>query len=71
MLEIITLDLTEDELEKVRRARNLPIPVGRKNIQAVYRCATAFEALIGFWYLHDKARLKYFYDIFKKKDYFK
>ena len=70
MLEIITPELTDDEHEKVRRARNLPIPVGRKSIQAVYRQATAFEVLIGFWYLHDKLRLEYFYEIFKKTDLF-
>ena len=40
--------LTKEELEIVRRARNLPIPVGRRNIQAEYRQATAFETLIGW-----------------------
>lgn len=50
--------LTEDEKELTRRARNLPIPVGRRNIQNEYRQATAFEALIGWWYLHDKSRLE-------------
>jgi len=70
MLEIITPELTEEEADKVRRARNLPIPVGRKNIQSVYRQATAFEVLIGFWYIHDKERLEYFYNKFKKLEYF-
>jgi ribonuclease-3 family protein len=70
MLEMITPELTEEECEKVRRARNLSIPVGRKNIQATYRQATAFEVLIGFWYLHDKERLEYFYEIFKNTEYF-
>ena len=49
--------LTEEELEIVRRARNLPIPVGRRNIQAEYRQATAFETLIGWWKEHDSSRL--------------
>ncbi len=70
MLDVIISELTEDETERVRRARNLPIPVGRKNIQAIYRQATAFEVLIGFWYIHDKERLEYFYNIFKKLEYF-
>lgn len=70
MLDLITAELTEDEAEKARRARNLPIPVGRKNIQTIYRQATAFEVLIGYWYLHDKNRLEYFYNIFKKTEYF-
>lgn len=70
MLDLIITELTEEETETVRRARNLPIPVGRKNIQAIYRQATAFEVLIGFWYLHDKERLNYFYSIFKQTEYF-
>ena len=64
MLDFINDDLTEDELELVRRARNLSIPIGRRSIQAVYRQATAFEVLIGFWYLHDMQRLNYFYNKF-------
>ncbi len=48
--------LTEEENEISRRARNLPIPVGRRQIQAEYRQATSFEALIGWWYLNNKQR---------------
>ena len=70
MLEIISGELTEDEQELVRRGRNLPIPVGRKNIQATYRQATAFEVLIGYWYIHNPDRLEYFYKKFKTTEYF-
>ena len=70
MLEYIACDLTEDEAELARRGRNLPIPVGRKNIQADYRPATAFEVLIGYWYIHDQDRLEYFYNKFKKTEIF-
>lgn len=49
--------LTETEKEIARRARNLSIPIGRRQIQAEYRQATAFEVLIGFWHEHDKERL--------------
>lgn len=49
--------LSDEEKEISRRARNLPIPVGRKNIQTEYRQATAFEALIGWWYKHNQNRL--------------
>ena len=70
MLDFIQSDLTEDELELARRARNLPIPVGRRSIQATYRQSTAFEVLIGYWYLHDKARLEYFYSKFNQTEYF-
>lgn len=51
--------LTDEEKDIVRRARNLPIPVGRRQIQAEYRLATAFETLIGLWFIHDKNRLEY------------
>ena len=70
MLNYISEDLTEEEHELVRRARNLSIPVGRRAIQAVYRPATAFEVLIGFWYLQDKKRLEYFYEKFLKTEFF-
>ena len=70
MLEFIQNDLTEEENELVRRGRNLPIPVGRKNIQHEYRLATAFEVLIGFWYLHDKERLSSVYEKFHTLDLF-
>jgi ribonuclease-3 family protein len=70
MLEFINSDLTEEEQELARRARNLSIPIGRRSIQHDYRLATAFEVLIGYWYLHDKERLKNFEDIFSKTEFF-
>lgn len=51
--------LTEEEKEIARRARNLSIPVSRRQIQSEYRQATAFEALIGWLYYYDKSRLDY------------
>ena len=54
-----------------RRGRNLPIPVARRAIQNVYRPSTAFEVLIGYWYLHDKERLNFFYNKIKNEtEYF-
>ena len=70
MLEFIMPDLTEEENELARRGRNLPIPVGRKNIQTDYRPATAFEVLIGYWYKHNSDRLEYFYKKFKTTEFF-
>lgn len=70
MFELIASDLTEQEHEFARRARNLPIPVGRKSIQHDYRIATAFEALIGYWYLHNNNRLDYFWNKFKLTEFF-
>ena len=71
MLELIYNDLTEEEQELVRRARNLSIPVGRRGIQHDYRLATAFEVLIGYWYLHENERLKFFYNKIQETDSFK
>ena len=56
LLEELNDFLTEEEIELCKRARNLPIPVGRKSIQHIYRQATAFEALIGWTYCEDKQR---------------
>ena len=70
MLNLIENELTEEEQELVRRARNLSIPIGRRSIQADYRKATAFEVLIGYWYLHDKERLEYIYELLKKTEFF-
>lgn len=70
MLSFITPCLTEEETELARRARNLPIPVARRSIQHDYRLATAFEVLVGYWYLHDKERLEEIYKIIKNTKYF-
>ena len=50
--------LTDEEKELARRARNIAVPVSRRNIQAEYRMATAFEVLMGYWYIHDRTRLE-------------
>lgn len=60
-----TLELTDEEHEIARRARNLPIPVGRRPNQAEYRQATAFEALIGWWYKHNPERLNFVFKNFE------
>ena len=70
MLEYLAPTLTEEEQELARRGRNLPIPVARRSIQHEYRPATAFEVLIGYWYIHDKARLNAIFDIFKQTEWF-
>ena len=70
LLNLLMPELSEDELELARRARNLPIPVGRRSIQADYRQATAFEVLIGYWYLHNKERLEEVYQIIKLTEFF-
>ena len=66
MLSFIDKDLTEEEKELSRRARNCPIPVARRDNQAEYRQSTAFEALIGYWYLHDKSRYNFIIEKIKE-----
>lgn len=58
VLESLLLTLTEAELALVKQARNLPVPTHRRNNQALYRQATALEALVGWWYLQDADQLK-------------
>ena len=70
MLSMVSEMLTSEDAELVRRARNLPIPIARRSIQKQYRQATAFEALLGFWYLYDAERLSYFFDKFKQTEFF-
>lgn len=65
LLYCIAEILTDEEKEISRRARNLPIPIGRRSNQAEYRQATAFEALVGYWHEHNKARLE---EIYEKMD---
>lgn len=67
LLRTIEDNLTEEEHELARRARNLPIPVARRSNQTEYRQATAFEALIGYWHINDKERLEKFLKSFKEK----
>ncbi len=54
------IELTEEEQEIARRARNLPIPIARRSNQSEYRQATAFEVIIGWWYYKDKEKLNKF-----------
>lgn len=67
LLHFIESELTPEEQELTRRARNLPIPVGRRSIQLEYRQATAFETLIGWWNEHDKDRLNYILNLLEEK----
>jgi ribonuclease-3 family protein len=71
LLLLLTPNLSDDEKELARRARNLPIPIGRRSIQSDYRQATAFEVLIGYWYLHESQRLDNIYNQIKSTEFFK
>lgn len=69
-LELIQDELSEYEHDLARRARNASIPVARRNNQAEYRLSTAFEALVGYWYLEDKEKLNNFFKKLKMTDEF-
>ena len=49
--------LTAEESDIVRRARNIHSGNKKRANQSEYRQSTAFEALIGWLYLHNKNRL--------------
>ena len=70
LLNSIQDDLTEEEHDIARRARNTSIPIARRSNQAEYRQSTSFEALIGYWYLNDKDRLDFFFDKFRSSEDF-
>jgi ribonuclease-3 family protein len=59
MLSRLGAVLTKEENELVRRARNIRPSNTRRADQSAYRRATAFEALLGYLYLTDIARLKH------------
>ena len=54
-------ELTEEELRIFKRGRNQKPHTSPKNADIIdYKCATGFEALIGYLYLsEDKKRLEY------------
>lgn len=64
LIALLKPNLTEDELDIVRRARNLKPAGFRRNVeQTTLRQATAFEALIGYRFLTDENRLKELLDL--------
>ena len=71
LIDALMDSLTEEELVIYRRAKNAKLNSTAKNatIQE-YRKATAFEVLIGYWYLHDKNRLQYFFNKCKSLEIF-
>ncbi len=66
VLENLADFLDDKELDMARRARNLPIAIGKRNNPQTHRNATALEVLTGYFYLNDKKRLEEFFAIIKK-----
>lgn len=56
LLEKIKCNLTESELDLVRRARNIPTSSARKTDRALHSTATSLETLLGYNYIHNKER---------------
>ena len=54
ILRIILQELDETEKDVVRRGRNAKAHHPRNVDVITYKHATAFEALVGYWYLTDK-----------------
>ncbi len=66
-LHKLTEALSDAERDLVRRARNMKPAAYRRSEQALYRKATAFEALLGFLYLTDIDRLNQLLDMVGKQ----
>ncbi|HIA50489.1 MAG TPA: Mini-ribonuclease 3 [Candidatus Melainabacteria bacterium] len=62
-LHKLTDALTVEERDLVRRARNMKPAAYRRSEQALYRKATAFEALLGYLYLTDIERLNHLLEL--------
>jgi len=56
LLEKLLPYLTEKELDLTRRARNIPTSAARRIDRALHSSATSLEVLLGFNYVHNKAR---------------
>ncbi len=63
MLDIIKDNLTDEEMDLIRRAGNIKTSSVRKINRNLHRVATEFEVLIGYYYINDKQRLKKLFDI--------
>ena len=50
--------LSDEELEIVRRGRNIPVTTSKRINHKLHRAATALEALLGWLYLNDRTRLE-------------
>ena len=57
LLNVLSPDLSESEQALLKRCRNVPVSMGRKNQQALHRLSTSLEALVGYWYLEHPERL--------------
>jgi ribonuclease-3 family protein len=68
LLQQLEPELRPEELDLVRRARNRAGPGPRRGEASSYGQATGFEALLGWLFLHDPARLVELLDHLKEND---
>lgn len=66
LLECVVESFNDEEKELLRRGRNLKISINKKSNPRIHSLATAFEVLVGYFYLYDKNRLNDFFEIVKK-----
>jgi ribonuclease III family protein len=57
LLEALMPQLNPTELALMKRARNASISISRRNKQKLYRDATAFEALVGYWHIQQNIEM--------------
>lgn len=62
VLNQIESQLTDDEQNLARRARNL---TSKHKNQAAHRLSTGLEVLIGYWHINDKKRLDEMLEVIK------
>lgn len=56
LLEKLTPEFTEKELDLSRRARNIPTSSARRIDKALHSTATSLEVVLGYNYIHNKDR---------------
>lgn len=64
LLNVIMPLLNENEQEIIKRARNIKLGISKKNNPKIHTLATAFETLIGYFYIEDKEKYELFEKIF-------
>ena len=67
LIELLEPYLTDDEKELLKRGRNLSLTISKKHNPQTHRLATAFEVLIGYFYLNNKPRLNQIFEIINEK----
>ena len=65
MLELLSYLLNEEELDILRRARNIKTSSQRRINQTLHRNATAFEAVLGYLYINNRQKYDFIVDKLK------